>query len=328
MLLLLALAHLARAAEPPAPSVPLPPTAVPAPVPAATTGAAAEAVPDLDAIVALRRVGRANEARGLLEQMSPPAAPPLRATWFYQRGLSAELAGDRVAAEAHYTAAMTTHPSVAADARFRRAIVREALGYEAEALDDLLALADDPTLDDEDRLALELQRGASELRNGPAGRGRRRLARVVGNLEGHPDLAWLEAKARVALLEDDLARAARMRVGTSARRVAGRYARVAAVEAERERIVALGEAEWSLSATLALANAYAALADDAPAGTPDLARARVRALALMTEGVDLGVSLGWESPRVLELQVRRQELLAQMGATPALPSASDRPTPR
>ena len=341
MLLVLILAHLARAADTPAGALLATPPAGPPgapPSPESTVGAAAAEVagcalpppPTLDALVAIRRAGQTAEARKLLEQMPPPDAAPERASWCYQRGLSAELAGDLVAAEAHYTAAMETHPSVGVDARFRRAIVREALGYEAEALDDLLALADDPTLADEDRLALELQRGASELRNGPAGRGRRRLARVVAGLEGHADLAWLEAKARVALLQDDLARAGALRVGTSARRSARRYARVAAAETERERIVALGEAEWTLAATLDVANAYAAMADAAPAGAPEHARARIRALALCTEGVEIGVGLNWESPRVTELQLRRQELLAQMAATPALPTTPDaaRPAPR
>jgi hypothetical protein len=323
MLLAFLLTHFARAAD--APAAPVEPHG------AATAGAAAAELaasalappPTLDAIVALRRDGQAAEARALLDTLAPPTPLPARASWLYQRGLSAELAGDLSAAEAYYTSAMTTHSDVAVEARFRRAVVREALGYDAEALDDLLALADDPTLENEDHLALEIQRGASELRNGPAGRGRRRLTRVVADLAGHPDLAWLEAKARVALVEDALARAAALRVGASPRRLARRYAQVVAAEAEREHIVALGEAEWSLAATLALADGYADLADDAPAGAPELARARIRALALCTEGVDLGVSLNWESPRVTELQVRRQALLAQMGAMPVAPTPAD-----
>ena len=316
--LVLAAAH---AADPPTP-----------PTSTLFSDAEAVAVPTIaDRIaeaVRLRQAGDLNAARSLLIALEPHLASGDRAEWLYQRGICEELAFKPEEAREFYTAALNTPGPVALDARFRRALVLEALGDPQAALADVLALARLRGLDENDAITLALQRGISEVDSGRGRKGVRRIQTALAAVEGGDTHRYMRAKARYTLARALLDEAADLSLDVPAQKRAGknlvgRAERMKAAEEQIISLIQLAEPEWIHASLLALGDSYgelhrALIAAPPPRGLTapqvtvyraEIAKraevARTKAWHCYEQGIAVARRLAFESPRVATLHARQ-----------------------
>lgn len=318
---------------PPAPATTVPTNAPPAAVPPAAPLSAAPAYSPaalLDQAIELRQRGDRAASDRLLAELEPLMGPDLRGEWLYQRGVSAELAGDHAAAADLYRRSAATPGPRVADARMRLAYMLEELGRYEEALDQIALLSGMGGWGEADARALELQRGITELYLGEERRGLRRIEAALAALEGTQDLAWLRAKARYMLARHHYLIAADIPLAVRDRK-AGRNLRSRALEmkaAEDEviEVARLQQVEWVLASLILMGDAYRDLAAELRSAQPPKGLDSVQLLAWQNEidhyadnaetkawnaydqGVQFATRLGWESPRLLEIRARRDEM--------------------
>lgn len=253
----------------------------------------------------------------------------------YQLAVTDELEERYEEAARGYREVLTAWPDepIARDARFRLAVVLEDLGQAREAAAEARRLAREGDLDERDRLALELVRGAAELDAGQA-RGGRRIERAEARLAGGEELGWARARARLAVARAAVREAARVRIVNNGKAGARLEARVALLSAAMDEVMAiarLNEPEPALHGLLLLGDAFAALhrdllaspdppglsADQLAIFRTELAKSsepvRRRARALYDEGVALAVRTGWEGAVAGTLRERRAAMDAEDG---------------
>jgi len=257
------------------------------------------------------------------------AAPGPEAT--YHAAVSAELQERYDESLAGYEAVLSSWPGDprAVDAGFRRALVLEDLGRHQDALRQVRALQRSGDWSARDEHSLALARGVNELGQGRIRRGLRRLDKSLTATEDTDDLAWMRAKARVALARHLLAEADGIPMVHGRRASRNLEARAAAISGAERQVIAvakLGEAEYALAGLELLGDAYLALHDDIVALPPPEGLSasqaaiyregiaqksdvlRRKAWRYYDEGVKLATRTEWQGAIVERLRGRRDGL--------------------
>lgn len=249
----------------------------------------------------------------------------------YHLAICDELEERYAEALAGYTALVQTWPDagVAADARYRRAVVLEDLDEHQQAVRQIKELERTGHWDDNDQRSMELVRGAAEVDGGHTRRGVRRTQRALSALGGTDELTWARARARAALTQALLDQAARVEIVNDRRARKRLVARAAYLDRAMDQVIAiskLGEPEYALAGLLALGDAYLALYDDLLAAPPprklDAEQAaiyqqelrqqvdvlQVKAFRFYDEGVSLATRIRWQGQIAELLKARRDAL--------------------
>jgi hypothetical protein len=289
-----------------------------------------DAISAIDEAIRIRKGGDVEGARALLVELEPIVAPEHQSWYLYQRGICEELAWRPDAAKVLYDQVIALGADEAVDARFRRALVLEDQGLDAEALKDVLALAKQRGLDEDDVVTLTLQRGIAEVNVGKLRKGVRHIEAALAQVEAGDTHRYMRAKARYTLARALLGEADALTLTGPDKRIEKnsqkRAAHVAAAEAQIVALIALKEPEWILASLLALGDSYKRWAADLEASpTPRTlpaaealtyrnvvgkyaTNALTKAYHAYDQGVVVATRLGWESPRVTTLKERRKEL--------------------
>lgn len=189
----------------------------------------------------------------------------------------------------------------------------------------LAKLRKEPERTPDDLAKIDLVLGIVDVDRGKEARGEVRLGQVLGTES--EDLSFYRAKAHASLAHLEVTRANRASLAVSdnkqAEAIRTRATHLAAAEAHVLAAIALEEPEWTLDGIGALGGGYEQLADDldacpAPKKLTD-AQAELfhsalhdKAMVLWTkayahydEGVRFAERLGWQSPRVADLEAAR-----------------------
>lgn len=278
--------------------------------------------------IEVRRSGDLAGAAALLDALDGKVPAPRRPWWLYQRGITAELAGDLERARDLYREAIVlTGDDVlaSADARFRLAGVLEELGDATGALREVEALEGLRGLPPADALSVALQAGIAGVAAGER-RAIGDLEAALGEAEAAGSHPWLRAKARYVIARALLDEAdATLLVGGErkvVRRLTARAEAVAAAEQQVLAVIQVGEVEWILAALLRLGDSYRALGDALVAAPvprrlepaeAEVYRAEVASRAenvrrkarhAWSQGVELAARFGVESRHVATLRDR------------------------
>jgi hypothetical protein len=225
-------------------------------------------------------------------------------------------------------AAWPEHPE-ARDAAFRMALCLEEVGLPAESGQVIAELHDSGGLSALDQQALALQRAIVELKAGKVRRGKRHLAAAMAPLQGTTDLAWLQARAHVALAGQALREAEALPLGNSRRQVKNLERRAALIKQAETEVTAATqthEVDAILRGLVLLGDGYVQLHDALIAIPPPegltadqqaLFRAElgkkaqvleVKAQRIYDNGVSVALRTGYEGSLKATLTARRDAL--------------------
>jgi len=276
--------------------------------------------------IRIRRQGDLEGARSLLVALEPRVDDAQRGWYLYQRGICEELLWRPAEAEALYRLVLEGGGDTVVDARFRLALVLEDQGRGTEALEQVLELARARGFEEGDEVTIDLQRGSVEIATGRTRRGVRHIQDALARVEGGDTHRYMRAKGRYmlakALLDTADARDMGSREQQGVRVLKSRTTEMMAAESQIIALIALEEPEWILASLLRYGDSYLRLADDlaaAPAprrlnaaqasiylGAMGVRADKVRAKARYAydQGIQLAIRLGFESPKVAELNAR------------------------
>ena len=177
------------------------------------------------------------------------------ATAAYQRAILDELRERYPEALARYAQIGVDFPTSpeAVDARFRAALVNNDMGRPQDALTTMNALRKEGHWEGKDALSLDLERGIAEVGLGKTRRGVRHIERALAELQSGDSARWMQARARDALLQVQLAEADALSLENPKKQkkvLLARRALITEADQQRSAIVALGEPEYALDALL------------------------------------------------------------------------------
>ena len=286
----------------------------------------------LDQAVEARRAGDYAGATALLDALHPLVEVEEEGLWQYERGMVEDLTWHPEAAEPYYRAAIAFGGDLAVEARYRLVVTLDDLGRFDEARDELKALLHVPTLNREFLPVLKIESGVLALHTGRHAAGIRMVNAGIKSVVDAKRHSWMIGRGRAAVLDAEADAAEALQLNGRERRVVRnlkqRARAITAVEKELYAVIATEEPEWITLALLRVGDTYASLADDLansgppPSLTPDQAaiyreliteRAegpRTKAYDLYDHGVTFATRTAWESPAVVQLRQRRDELAA------------------
>ena len=222
-------------------------------------------------IAALQRVGNHESAREVLDFLVERDPSPLNR---FLLAKNFELEEDYGEALPRYDAlvAEDLSPDLDLDVRFRRAVVMDDLSREAGAepslgslaRKELKALRRHSALAEGDKARLGLLIGASEIHQGRARRGLRRISRAIRQLDDPSDASWMQARARSALVRELVRNAEHLAIRgrNDDARLKKRMKLMGDAESQVVAIIQLNEPEYVLEGLLAVADAYIRLYDE------------------------------------------------------------------